>query len=124
MEFGLKSIVHDPSVVTPEMVDLGYRRSTSPGWGRGLTSLVRLGVDWRGQREGVVESTLDDLKHVAAPTLVIWGKQDRVLPPSHALVVAKALPHAKLVFFDHCGHLPQIERAQEFNSTVLGFLAG
>jgi pimeloyl-ACP methyl ester carboxylesterase len=124
LEMGLRSIVYDPAAITPEMVDSGFRRSKFPGYSKSFASLLRAGVDWRGQRDIIVRSSLEDLRHVVAPTLVTWGRQDRVLPPSHAMVVARALPGARLVFFDHCGHLPPIERPQEFNSAVLDFLAG
>jgi pimeloyl-ACP methyl ester carboxylesterase len=124
LEMGLRSIVYDPATITPEMVDSGFRRSKLPGYSRSFASLLRAGVDWRGQRDIIVKSSLEDLRHVVAPTLVIWGRQDRVLPPSHARVVARALPEARLVFFDHCGHLPQIERPQDFNAAVLDFLSG
>jgi pimeloyl-ACP methyl ester carboxylesterase len=124
LEMGLRSIVYDPARISTEMVDSGFRRSKLPGYSKSFASLLRAGVDWRGQRGIIVRSTLEDLGHVVAPTLVIWGRQDRVLPPSHAMVVARALPGARVVFFDHCGHLPQIERPQEFNSAVLDFLVG
>ena len=120
---GLKGIVHNPAVITREMVDASYQCAARPGSGRSFLSVLRNGVNWRGQLESLVRSTRDDLSRVLAPTLVIWGRQDHVLPPAHAQVVADIVPNAKLVFLDRCGHLPQLERADEFNSAVLKFLA-
>jgi 4,5:9,10-diseco-3-hydroxy-5,9,17-trioxoandrosta-1(10),2-diene-4-oate hydrolase len=105
------------------MVDASYQCAARPGSGRSFLSVLRIGVNWRGQLESLVRSTRDDLSRVFAPTLVIWGRQDHVLPPAHAQVVAEIVPNARLIFFDHCGHLPQLERADEFNSAVLKFLA-
>jgi 4,5:9,10-diseco-3-hydroxy-5,9,17-trioxoandrosta-1(10),2-diene-4-oate hydrolase len=121
--FGLKGIVYDPAVITREMVDASYQCAARPGSGRSFLSVLRTGVSWRGQRESFVRSTRDDLSRIAAPTLVIWGRQDRVLTPAHAQVVAEMVPNTKLVFFDRCGHLPQLERPNEFNSELLSFLA-
>ncbi len=123
VELGLKGIVYNPAVITREMVDSSYQCAARPGSGRSFLSVLRTGVDWRGQRESLVRSTRGDLARISAPTLVIWGKQDHVLPPAHAQVVAEIVPKAQLIFFDHCGHLPQLERADEFNSAVLKFLA-
>jgi pimeloyl-ACP methyl ester carboxylesterase len=120
---GLKGIVYNPAVITPEMVDASYQCAARPGSGSSFLNVLRTGVNWRGQRESFVRLTRDDLSRISAPTLVIWGRQDRVLPSAHAQVIADIVPNAKLVFFEHCGHLLQLERPDEFNSVVLKFLA-
>jgi pimeloyl-ACP methyl ester carboxylesterase len=120
---GLKGIVYDPSVITREMVDASYDCARRPGSGKNFLSVLRAGVNWHGQIGSVVRATIDDIAHISAPTLVIWGRQDHVLPPVHAQVVVEMVPNAKLVFFERCGHLPQLERSDEFNSVVLEFLA-
>jgi 4,5:9,10-diseco-3-hydroxy-5,9,17-trioxoandrosta-1(10),2-diene-4-oate hydrolase len=43
---------------------------------------------------------------------------------AHAHVAEKKIPDAQLHIFDPCGHFPQLERPEEFNSLVLKFLAG
>jgi pimeloyl-ACP methyl ester carboxylesterase len=122
IELGLKGIVYDPGVITREMVEASYQCAARPGSGKSFLSVLRAGVNWKGQKRGFIRSTLDDLARISAPILVIWGRQDHVLTPKHAQVVTKVVPTAKLVFFDHCGHLPQLERINEFNTTVLEFL--
>jgi pimeloyl-ACP methyl ester carboxylesterase len=104
------------------MVKASYRCARLPGARSRFLSVLRAGVNWRGQRESFVQSTLKDLERVSAPILVIWGRQDHVLPSAHANVVAKVVPQAKVVLFDSCGHLPQLERPDEFNSAMLKFL--
>jgi pimeloyl-ACP methyl ester carboxylesterase len=61
---------------------------------------------------------------VLSPTLILWGKQDRAFPIRHAEVALKGIPNAKFQIFDPCGHLPYLECAEEFNRSVLEFLAG
>jgi pimeloyl-ACP methyl ester carboxylesterase len=80
-----------------------------------------------------------DLPHIASPppqfasisseTLVIWGIQDRFLPPDaappiggHARALCAALPHATLVEIPQCGHIPQEEKPAETNAAIAAFL--
>lgn len=56
-----------------------------------------------------------------APTLVIWGKQDKFLSVAHAEVLRRLLPNVQIQIFDACGHLPQIEYAARFNQATLDF---
>jgi len=64
----------------------------------------------------------NELGKVKKPTLIIWGKQDGLLPVSDATVFNKGIKDSELVIFDNCGHVPQFEKAQDFNKTVLEFL--
>jgi 2-hydroxy-6-oxonona-2,4-dienedioate hydrolase len=65
----------------------------------------------------------DELAKVRVPTLLVWGAQDEVTPPSVAHQFHKHLPNAQLVFFDRCGHAPPIEHPEKFSQTVREFLA-
>lgn len=56
------------------------------------------------------------------PTLLIWGKDDAVVPVSAARAYADSIPGARLVTYDKCGHRPEIERSAEFIREVEGFL--
>ena len=68
--------------------------------------------------------TLPHLLGVAAglPTLLVWGKQDAVVPLSAAETFQKAIKGARLVTFDNCGHRPEIEKSAEFTREVEAFL--
>ena len=59
---------------------------------------------------------------IHAPTLVIHGGDDRVVPVSNAEALAEAIPGAKLCVFEDAGHLVFIERAEEVNKEVISFL--
>jgi len=58
------------------------------------------------------------------PTLVVWGKQDALLPVESGERYAAQIAGAKLVTFDKCGHVPPVEKTQEFVSAVTTFLGG
>ena len=59
---------------------------------------------------------------VAAPTLLTWGRDDRVSPLDMALIPMRTIPNAELHVFPNCGHWAMIEAKQAFESTVLAFL--
>lgn len=64
----------------------------------------------------------DDLPRVDCPALIVWGEKDRVVGVEAAEEYRRALPHAKFVMFDDTGHLPMIERPEEFNRLLEEFL--
>jgi pimeloyl-ACP methyl ester carboxylesterase len=59
---------------------------------------------------------------IAAPTLVLWGRQDRLIPLATAKLLAVRIHGAQLEDFDGCGHVPQIECAPQVNAALLKFL--
>src|SRR5581483_311771 len=63
------------------------------------------------------------LRRVTNPTLVVWGKQDRIVPPVCGEQYARLLPNATLRIVDNCGHSPNIEKPDEFVRLVRDFLA-
>lgn len=63
------------------------------------------------------------LNEIKAPTLVIWGRDDRFVPMDVGLRVVWGMPNADLLVFGRCGHWAQWEHAERFNDTVARFLA-
>ena len=63
------------------------------------------------------------LRRINIATLVVWGKQDRIIPLVHGELYAKRIAGAKLVVIDQCGHVPPVEQPDEFARIVGDFLA-
>jgi 2-hydroxy-6-oxonona-2,4-dienedioate hydrolase len=63
------------------------------------------------------------LSEISAPTLVIWGRDDRFVPMDTGLRLIANMPNAQLHVFGRCGHWAQWEHAETFNRMVLDFLA-
>lgn len=63
------------------------------------------------------------LGEVAAPTLIVWGREDRFVPMDVGLRLLAGLPNAQLHVFNRCGHWVQWEHADAFNRMVIDFLA-
>ena len=83
----------------------------SPGYFDAMRNLV--GYDIR-----------DRLEEIGVRTLIVWGRNDRVVPVPAALSYQKRIgDNAELVIFDHCGHVPQLERPVRFNRLLDRFLA-
>jgi pimeloyl-ACP methyl ester carboxylesterase len=63
------------------------------------------------------------LRGVATPTLVVWGREDAVIPLSVGQRYARAIPGATAKVLDRCGHMPEMEQPEAFVEAVLDFLA-
>lgn len=63
------------------------------------------------------------LGEIGAPTLIIWGRDDRFVPMDVGLRLIWGIPNAELHIFNRCGHWAQWEHAGKFNRMVLDFLA-
>jgi len=66
----------------------------------------------------------DRLEEIGVPTLIVWGRNDRVVPVPAALSYKKRIgDNAELVIFNHCGHVLQMERPVRFNRLLERFLS-
>lgn len=64
----------------------------------------------------------DHLAHIAAPTLVIFGRQDGTVPLSDGHLVEQHVPNSRLVLLDHCGHFPMYEQTEQYLTALRAFL--
>jgi pimeloyl-ACP methyl ester carboxylesterase len=95
----------------------------SPGVRENAIKVVRTGVSLRrGQREELFCHLHGLLAATSVPTLIIWGGRDYVVPPAHAYAAQKLIPNSEVRIMERCGHIPQVERPEEFNGLVLDFL--
>jgi 4,5:9,10-diseco-3-hydroxy-5,9,17-trioxoandrosta-1(10),2-diene-4-oate hydrolase len=119
----LKTIYYDPALITPELVKICYELAILPGASEALLSVTHAGINFWGERAKYTKLILTNLGKITAPTLVFWGRQDRVRPVAHAQIAAAKIPGAKLHIFDKCGHAAMFEHPEKFNKLVLDFLA-
>jgi len=66
--------------------------------------------------------SIDDLPKVQIPTLLIHGRDDRVVPYEHSLLLLSYIPNSRLVLLNRCGHWAMIEHPEEFNRLVIDFI--
>jgi pimeloyl-ACP methyl ester carboxylesterase len=110
-ERAFNGVFFDPNGLRREMLwENVVPAFQSPGYFDAMRNLV--GYDIRHR-----------LEEIEIPTLIVWGRNDRVVPVPAALSYRKRIGgNAELVIFDRCGHVPQIERPVRFNRVVEDFL--
>ena len=64
------------------------------------------------------------LHRITAPTLVLWGEQDGLVPPIYASDFEQAIPDARVELISGAGHIPQMEQLEQTANAVAGFLSG
>jgi pimeloyl-ACP methyl ester carboxylesterase len=113
MEFALRyRLFGQASRVTREEIDEDWASVRVPGTRRAALAAVR------SSRRGYE----DLLGRIRVPTLVLWGKEDKILPPEEGLRLASGIPGARLIILPDTGHLPQEETPEEFSRAVSRFL--
>lgn len=117
----LKLAVNDPRAVTDEIIDTAFQLARLPGAQQAFLRTLRAQANVLGQRKTVFGPILAGLSQVTAPTRVLWGQQDRIIPVAHA-EAARAISGACVEVWDGCGHLPMIERPEQFNRLLLEFV--
>jgi pimeloyl-ACP methyl ester carboxylesterase len=106
-----RNIFHAPHRLRPELVwEFANGAQDAPAFLPALGAL--LGYDFQ-----------DRLERVRVPTLIVWGRDDRVIPAADALEFERHLSDSRLVVFDRCGHVPMAERPVRFNRVLDQFLA-
>jgi pimeloyl-ACP methyl ester carboxylesterase len=114
--------LYDPSQASDDFIDRVTAIGTLPGNQRSFLSLLRETANIVGVKKGLVADFSARLKKIKTPILVIWGRQDRILPVSEGEAAVERMGDVRLHVMDKAGHLPQIDKPEEFNATVLDFL--
>ena len=114
---------HDQNLITEQRIEEHYQMASLPGAQRCFLSVLRSMCNVWGPKSENLRPIFDHLGEIDIPTLVLWGAEDRILPVAHAHQAVQRLPNARLHIFDPCGHVPNIECAQEFNALVADFLS-
>ncbi|HEX4395855.1 MAG TPA: alpha/beta fold hydrolase [Mycobacterium sp.] len=108
----------DPAMITDELVQIRYEASIADGAYEAYRAMF---FDPRhaGSELGITE---DEVRAIATPTLLIHGREDKVVAPQVSVAMLGLLPNADLHVFSACGHWTQIERADEFSAVVSDYL--
>ena len=116
----LRTCFYDAARISPELYEEAerYGNSSFPEFIRALSA----GVGIRGVRRSLRNAWIARASLYAGPALVVWGREDLVLPLRHLADVHATLPQAQVALIDRCGHMPQAERPEEFLAATLPFL--
>lgn len=121
----LHSMVYDRSIVTEEMLDRRLEQALDPTTRettynkysrRALEAITRMGGGASGlERVGL-------LGRITCPSLLTWGRDDRVSQLDRALLPLQIIPDCQLHVFPKCGHWVMIEAKDEFEAVTMAFL--
>lgn len=75
---------------------------------------------WRPYMHSVTLPGL--LPGIATPTLLIWGRQDAIVPMNSCELYKQGIPGAQVAVIEDCGHMPEMEKPEEFARAVIEFL--
>lgn len=112
VESSVRNVYGNPAKVTPALVDLYYDMAVREGNRRALG--VRMALPRAMDFERIAT--------LKVPTLILWGGQDRLIPPENAQRFAKDIAGSQLVMFDTLGHVPQEEDPAATVAAVRKFL--
>ena len=112
----LKLAYYDPKKITDEQIAAYAAPLAAPG---GKHALLETGKQ-------IIPPNIDELvakyKDINVPTLIIWGKQDKIISPDAGKLLVQAIQNSSLHRIDQCGHVPQEERPEATVPLVLDFL--
>ena len=109
----------DPAIITEDLVRTRYEASMEPG-------VFETYQEMFSSKHGATDLgiTEEQVKAIPTRTLLVHGREDKVVPVEVSWNMVRLLPDADLSVFARCGHWTQIERSQDFNAAVNVFLAG
>ncbi|MCX4815221.1 alpha/beta fold hydrolase [Streptomyces sp. NBC_01239] len=116
----VRTMVSDPRRITDELIDERMNNALEEGV-IGRTRAI-IGSMFDPARRATYTPLWTKAATIATPTLMLWGRDDRMLPYDQAHFANRWLPEVELHTFARCGHWVQIERKAEFERIVIEFL--
>ncbi|CAB5026251.1 MAG: alpha/beta fold hydrolase [Actinobacteria bacterium] len=115
----LETFAYDPALVNDDLAEMRYRASMAPGVQERYSAMFPAP---RQRWVDAMATPVDEVRAIAAETLIVHGRDDRVIPLDVSLRLAHLIDRSQLHVFGRCGHWTQIEHAEVFNRLVCDFL--
>jgi pimeloyl-ACP methyl ester carboxylesterase len=116
-------MLYDKSFVTDELLEERFQAATAPGMVEGMMRLF-LGDGSAPTFDPKEMELWRDIHEIQHETLLIWGRDDQILPLDGSFFMIKRMSNARLHVLPRCGHWAQVEHRDEFNRVTLDFLGG
>ena len=110
-----RSIVHDPVLLTPAVLERSNRNRQLPGLIKPIMAVRENLPLW----ESGFATRLGTITH---PTLVLWGEEDRVFPIAVGEELHHTIKGSRFIRIPKAGHIPQWERPDVVNQTLITFI--
>ncbi len=118
IRYMLGSILRRPGSITGDLVEEMFTKIRRPGVAQAWNDIQNTEITWQGTRTCFI----DRLGEIKAPTLIIHGTADTLVPPALAAEAHRRIPNSRLHLLEGSGHWPQRDDPQGFNRAVLEFL--
>lgn len=118
MEELLEIFTYDHSFSTPALVKTRYEASIQPGFQESFGAMF---PEPRQKSVEKMASNENYIRNIPHETLIVHGREDRVIPIETSLRLINLIDKAQLHVFGHCGHWTQIEHTEEFADLLRGF---
>lgn len=114
----MDTFAHSRELVTDELAELRYQASIRPGFQESFSAMFP--APRQRWVDGLV-SPADKISQLPHDTLIIHGREDKVIPLSTSTQLFLLIPHAQLHVFGECGHWAQIEHSARFSRLLRNF---
>ena len=116
----MQIMAYNQALVTDDLAEMRYRATLRPGVQETFEKLFPPPRQRWLDAQIVAE---EKLRGIRQPTLIVHGRDDRVVPPAGSFRLLELIPDAQLHVFGRCGHWTMIEHRERFNRLVMDFLA-
>lgn len=116
----LDIFAYSRALVTDELAELRFKASTRPGFQESFSSMFPAP---RQNSVKMMASPIGAIQALPHHTLIVHGRDDRVIPLQNAYTLHQLIDQSELHVFGQCGHWTQIEHTKRFNQLVINFLA-
>ncbi len=103
---------YDKSLASLDARECAALHLKCPNWDKALIAFTK---------SGGYGSFAEKIATIQQPTLIIWGRQDKILGTKDASKFDRTIPQSKLVWIDNCGHVPHLEKPQITAEEILRF---
>lgn len=114
--FVLRASYFDPKKISKEQVNAYALPTASPGGRHAFLQTAKQCIPAN------ISEIIPRLKNITAPTLILWGRQDKVIPLTVGELLHQAIPNSTLEVLEQCGHIPHEEKPEETIARISKFL--
>ncbi|EKU98658.1 putative hydrolase or acyltransferase of alpha/beta superfamily [Leptolyngbya sp. PCC 7375] len=104
---------YDRTFVTPDAELCAALHLQMPNWKEALIAFTK---------SGGYNFLTNYIQKIEPPTLIVWGKQDKILGTKDAQRFQQTIPNNKLVWIDDCGHVPHLEKPRNTAQAIVSFV--
>jgi pimeloyl-ACP methyl ester carboxylesterase len=108
---------YDKKKITSHQIEAYTAPLTSPGARHALLQTIKQCIPSN------IDEVIAKLPTLMVPTLIVWGREDQIIPLEVGQLLHQLIPDSTLEVIDECGHVPHEEKPDETVALISSFLA-